>query len=399
MKKVIVVGAGYGGLRTVENLVSNDELEITLIDKNPYHYLQTEAYGYIAGRFDLHSVAIDINNWCHGFNNRVNFVQKEVNYIDLKEQYVQMSEEKLFYDYLIIAIGAETNFFSFIDGLRENSMGVKKLAKAFNFRAAFENLLYAKVQNHNYHHKESINIAIGGAGLSGVEIAAEMADVIKKHTKSIGSSVKDIKIYLIDASSTILPGMSSYIIKNTQERLEQLGIEIMSEAFIQKVDKEQIHFKDGRTLKYEFMIFTGGIKVPSLNFSETLETNKLNQFICDEYLHLRSYSNVFAIGDCVELRDAQNNILAPTAQTAERSAEYIAKNINNIVQNKRVEVFNASIDGVFVALGGNYAVGEMFKIIKVKGLSAYLLKKFITFTYYIGLKLRVNTGFKKRFMQ
>lgn len=397
MKKVIVIGGGYGGLRAVENLVTNDQLEITLIDKNPYHYLQTEAYGYIAGRFDLHSVAIDINNWCHGFKNRVNFIQKEVTFIDLKKQFVQMDQERLFFDYLIIAIGAETNFFSFIDGLRENSMGVKKLTKAFNFRAAFEKLLYTKVQKHNY-HKDSINIAIGGAGLSGVEIAAEMADVIKKHTKSIGSSVKDIKIYLIDASSTILPGMSSYIIKHTHERLEQLGIKIMSEAFIQSVDEEQIHFKDGRTLKYEFMIFTGGIKVPHLNFSEELEKNSLNQFLCDNYLHIKGYENVFAIGDCAELHDIEGTLLAPTAQTAERSAEYVARNIHKLVNKREIEAFNASVDGVFVALGGNYAVGEMFRVIKVKGFSAYLLKKFITFTYHLGLKLRVNTGFKKRFM-
>jgi len=396
MKKVIVIGGGYGGLRAVEHLSGIEGLHITLIDKHPYHYLQTEAYGYIAGRFDLHGVAIDLKNWCLGFKKWVEFVHDEVRLVDLENKTVHLSETKLHYDYAIMAIGAETNFFSFIEGLRENSFGVKKLQNAFNFRTAFERLLYSKVEDPLNETKGVLNIAIGGAGLSGVEIAAEMADVIKKHTQSIGTSTQEIKIHLIDASTTILPGMSDFIVSRTCERLEELGIEIMTDAFIEKVDASRIHFKDGRVLDFFFMIFTGGIKVPSFKLSQEVEKNNIGQFIVDKYMCIPDEPSIFAIGDCVEIRDAKGAILAPTAQTAERSAEYAAQCIKKKLEGKELRPFDASIDGVFVALGGKYAVGEMFKIIKVKGYTAYLLKKLITYTYYIGLKLRVNTGFKKR---
>ncbi len=396
MKKVIVIGGGYGGLRAVENLVGIDGLHITLIDKHPYHYLQTEAYGYIAGRFDLHDVAIDLKNWCYGFKKWVEFVHDEVTFVDFENQRVQITDQTLHYDYLILAIGAETNFFSFINGLRENSFGVKKLQRAFNFRTEFEKLLYNKVESPLNADKGMLNIAIGGAGLSGVEIAAEMADVIKKHTKSIGESTQEIKIHLIDASSTILPGMSDFIIKNTHQRLKELGINIMTDSFIESVSSSSIQFKDGRNLEFCFMIFTGGIKVPSFELSKEVERNHINQYIVDEYMRIADETNVFAIGDCVEIHDAKGAILPPTAQTAERSAEYVAKQIKASLMHQKSKPFDASIDGVFVALGGEYAVGEMFQFIKVKGYSAYLLKKLITYTYYIGLKLRVNTGFKKR---
>ncbi len=396
MKKVIVIGGGYGGLRAVEHLAGIEGLHITLIDKHPYHYLQTEAYGYIAGRFDLHGVAIDLKSWCLGFKKWVEFVHDEVTLVDFEKKRVHLSDIKLQYDYAIIAIGAETNFFSFIEGLRENSFGVKKLRNAFNFRTAFEKLLYSKIESPPDSAKDLLNIAIGGAGLSGVEIAAEMADVIKKHTESIGSSAQEIKIYLIDAGARILPGMSDYIVSRTSERLEELGIKIMTDAFIERVESSTVHFKDGRVLDFFFMIFTGGIKVPSFELSREVEKNSINQFLVDKYLRIPDEPSVFAIGDCVELRDAKGNILAPTAQTAERSAEYAAGCIKQELEHKELRAFDASIDGVFVALGGKYAVGEMFKLIKVKGYSAYLLKKLITYTYYIGLKLRVNTGFKKR---
>ncbi len=396
MKRVIVIGGGYGGLRAVERLAGIDGLHITLIDKHPYHYLQTEAYGYIAGRFDLHDVAIDLKNWCFGFKRWVEFIHDEVTFVDFEEQTVHLSDTRLHYDYVIMAIGAETNFFSFIEGLREHSFGVKKLQRAYNFRTGFEELLYNKVENPLELAKGELNIAIGGAGLSGVEIAAEMADVIKKHTKSIGESTREIKIHLIDAAETILPGMSDYIVTNTQARLEELGIIIMTDTFIESVDSSTIHFKDGTTLDFVFMIFTGGIKVPSFAFSRQVEKNRINQFIVDAYMRIPEENNVFAVGDCVEIHDAAGNILPPTAQIAERSAEYVAETITKSLQHQKIKPFDASIDGVFVALGGQYAVGEMFRFIKVKGYSAYLLKKLITYTYYIGLKLRVNTGFEKR---
>ncbi len=396
MKKIIVIGGGYGGLRAVENLAGIDGLHITLIDKHPYHYLQTEAYGYIAGRFDLHDVAIDLKNWCYGFKKWVEFVHDEVTAVDFEAQTVQITGQRLHYDYLIMAIGAETNFFSFIDGLREHSFGVKKLQRAFNFRAEFEKMLYSKVETPSEPHNKSFNIAIGGAGLSGVEIAAEMADVIKKHAKSIGESTRDIKIHLIDASSTILPGMSDFIIENTHNRLQELGITIMTDSFIESVTDSAIRFKDGRELDFYFMIFTGGIKVPDFQLSKETERNRINQFIVDDHMRIAGQPNVFAVGDCVEIHDAKGTILPPTAQTAERSAEYVAKTIQSLLMHQEPKPFDASVDGVFVALGGKYAVGEMFRFIKVKGYSAYLLKKFITYTYYIGLKLRVNTGFKKR---
>jgi NADH dehydrogenase len=393
MKKVAIIGAGYGGLRAIEHLVKDPNVSITLFDKNSYHYLQTEAYGYIAGRFDLHEVALDLKNWCHGFKRRVEFVQQKVEYINSKEQKIDTQDGSYEYDYLIIATGARTNFFSFIDGLDKYALGVKRLSRTHNFRSAFEELLFDKLQDSQAQGKE-LNIAIGGAGLSGVEIAAEMANVIKKHTKSIGECAKEIKIYLIDASDTILPNMSEYIIKNTHKRLENLGVKIMTKAFIQSVDEDTIYFKDESKLHYSHIIFTGGIVANTVESDFEYETNRINQYLCDDRLRIKD--NIFTVGDCCELKDSDGKLLPPTAQTAERSAEYLADAISNLIKNQPTFPYKGKIDGIFVALGGTYAVGEVFGTIRVKGYVAYLLKKLITKSYYIGLKLRLNTGFKKR---
>ncbi|MDY0116271.1 MAG: FAD-dependent oxidoreductase [Sulfurimonadaceae bacterium] len=395
-KHIVIIGGGYGGLRAVEFLAKDTNYTLTLIDKNPYHYLQTEAYGYIAGRFDINEIAIDLHQWCLGFDSKVQFINDYVHDIDLKQQSLTCHTQTINYDYLIIATGARTNFFSFIDGLRTHSHGVKNLERVYNFRKEFENLIYKQMQNEQHQKSDSINLAIGGAGLSGVEVAAEMANVIHTYSKTIGERAKAIKIYLIDASSTILPGMSDFVIQNTQNRLQSVGVEILTNAFINNVDDAYIYFKDGSKLNYHFMIFTGGIKASNLNNTIDTTKNKMNQFITDETLRIKGQPNVFAIGDCVEVRDKSGQLLPPTAQIAEKSAEYVAHAIKALDKNKTLKPFNGTMSGIFIALGGNYAVGEMFGFIKVKGYTAYLLKKAITYAYFLGLHLRINTGYKNR---
>jgi len=223
-------------LRAIETLSKYQDVSITLIDKNPYHYLQTEAYGYIAGQFDMHDVAIDLKSWCEGFKGRVAFIHDEAASINFEDKSVHLNGTDLFYDYLIIATGAKTHFFSFIEGLRENSYGVKNLQRAHNFRIEFENLIYQKLQDEEGSNEGELNIAVGGAGLSGVEVAAEMAYVLDSYSKTIGDTAKEIDIYLIDASETILPGMGQYSIDNTRKRLEELGVKILTGAFINTVD-------------------------------------------------------------------------------------------------------------------------------------------------------------------
>lgn len=394
MKKVVVIGGGYGGLRAIEFLAKDPNLDIILIDKNPYHYLQTEAYGYIAGRFDIHEIAIDLEKWCNGFKKKVTFIYEEALAIDHNTHSIQTQTHNISFDYLIIATGAQTNFFSFIKGLRENSYGVKNLMRAYNFRKEFEHLIYQKLQNED--DREEINLAIGGAGLSGVEVAAEMAYVIENYSKTLGERARDIKIYLIDASETILPGMSQFIISNTLQRLQALNIKILTNAFINSMDENSIYFKDGEQLKYHFMIFTGGIKAAVLNSSLNGEKNRLDQFIADSHLNIEGLKNIFAIGDCVEIRDRNKALLPPTAQTAEKSAEYVANSILRDLRGEKSKPFDASMSGIFVALGGKYAVGELFSVIKVKGYKAYLLKKAITYAYFLGLHLRINAGYKNR---
>lgn len=391
--KVVIVGGGYGGLRAVEKLVKQKDIEIVLIDKNPYHYLQTEAYGYIAGNFDICDITVDIKSWCEGFSKDIHFIQDECIGIDTTARTIQTTMQTMSYDELILATGALTNFPSFIKGLEEYSHGVKVLSRAYEFKTQFEEIIYQKVKNSDH---EEFNIVIGGAGLSGVEIAAEMAYISQKFITSIGIKKGNIHIYLIEAYNSILNGMDSYIVQNTMERLENLGVKVMTNSFIDSVSKNAVHLKTGQNIPFDFMIFTGGIRAIGVNDILDVKKNRLNQFIVDEYLHIEGFNDVYAIGDCAEIRNLKGEILPPTSQIAEQCASVVAKNILKKLDNQPLNKYDGKMDGMFVALGGEYAVGTMFDVIKMKGYLAYLMKKFITKSYHYGLKLRLNNSFRTR---
>ncbi len=229
-----------------------------------------------------------------------------------------------------------------------------------------------------------------------MEIAAEMAYTLQRYQQILSEKSQKLEFSIIDAAESILPGMDAYIVKETQKRLEELGVKIYTKAFIQKIEERSITFKDGSTLPFDFIIYTAGIK--GADFIQAVETpkNRSDQIIPDTRLRLQGSENIYCIGDCTEIKDNKGRLLPPTAQIAEKSAAYVAKTLIRLKQGKKSGLFHAKVDGVFVALGGEYAIGTLFRKIHLKGYPAYVIKKLITRSYRFGLELKVNAGYKKR---
>ncbi|WP_456381558.1 NAD(P)/FAD-dependent oxidoreductase [Hydrogenimonas sp.] len=391
MHRIVIVGGGYGGLRAIEKLVKVPNVELTLIDRNGYHYMQTEVYGYIAGTKDIDELAVDLEGWCEGFTPKVRFVRDYVLEIDPENSRLTLSQEEIEFDTLIIATGAKTNFPHFIEGLREHSYGVKKLERAFNFRERFHRLVKEKLEGDD----EGVNIVVAGAGLSGVEVAAEMAYMLRRYQKTIGRHTREITITLIDACDTILPGLHPFLIESAANRLERLGVEIKTSAFIDRVDDIYLHLREGEMIPYTFMIFTGGIRALSDFVPESFEKNRIGQLKVDDYLRIEGFDNIFAIGDVAEITDREGNVLPPTAQIAEKSAEYVAATIAKKERGEPLQPFSGRMDGMFIALGGRYGVAEIFGF-RFKGIGVYYLKRIVTLIYFLGIALRVNAGYRIR---
>ncbi len=394
MKKshVVIVGGGYGGIRAMENLAKETRVTITLIDKNPYHYMQAEVYDFIANKVDMSSVMIDLPSLCKSFAT-VTFICEEVSGIDPLSQSVSTPTQTVSFDQLIIATGSRTYFPHFIAGLRENTHGVKNIPSALDFKQHFERSLLNRIEAQSMGCDiEPFNIVIGGAGLSGVEIAAEMAAYANHFYQNGNFGCRGVDVYLIDAYESILFGMDDFLIQSAYERLVQLGVHVWHNNRISEVKANEILLDNGKTLGFEFMIFTGGVCASTLTQHLGFETNPKGHLNVDEYLNIPNHPNIYAIGDITSAVDENGKFIPPTAQLAERGGEQVAANIIRSLKGKSKQPFRYKNQGVMIALGGEYGAGILPGGIKVKGYLAYLIKKAIFHLYSSPLRRRSAIG-------
>ncbi len=389
---VVIIGGGYGGIRAMEHLAHHSQISITLIDKNPYHYMQAEVYDFIANKVDMSSVMIDLPSLCKSFG-LVEFVCEEVSGIDTQNSTVSTTAQTIPYDYLIIASGSRTYFPNFIKGLRQHSHGVKSIPAALDFKQQFERSLLNRIEAQTQGcDVKPFNIVIGGAGLSGVEIAAEMAAYANHFYANGNFGCRGVDVYLIDAYETILFGMDPYLIESAHKRLVQLGVHVWHNNRIGEVRENQIILDSGKVLDFEFMIFTGGIAASTLTQHLGFETNGKGHLIVDANLNIPSHENIYAIGDITQAITEEGKFIPPTAQLAERGGEHVARNILRSLKGKAKHPFTYKNQGVMIALGGEYGAGLLPGGIRVKGYIAYLIKKAIFWLYSAPLRRRSTIG-------
>jgi len=392
---VVVVGGGYGGIRAVEHLAVDPRIRITLIDQNPYHYMQAEVYDFIANKVDASEIMVDLYSWCASFESgRVAFVQAQVKGIERDGRRILTDAGEIAYDYAILATGSRTYFPEFISGLRDHAHGVKNIASALAFKQRFEMALFERIQNRGC-DTEEFNIVVGGAGLSGVEIAAEMAAYANAFFAKGNFGCKPVNVYLIDAYETILYGMDPFLVETAYNRLVKLGVQVWHNNRIARVEADEILLDSGRRLPFAFMIFTGGIIASTLTGRLELPKSPRGHLEVTPTLQVRGEEHLFAVGDIANICDASGKMLPPTAQLAEQSAEHAAKNIRRLIAGQEARRYTPSLNGIMIALGGEYGAGILPGGIKVKGYVAYLIKKAIFTLYKRPLRLRSVIGSRR----
>ncbi|SFP84520.1 NAD(P)/FAD-dependent oxidoreductase [Hydrogenimonas thermophila] len=371
-KKIIVLGGGYGGIKAIETLANeSDNIDVTLIDKNLYHYLQTESYNFVALNISLNDITISLNELIKGINKNFNFIQDDA--VNIQDNTLICKNGKYEFDYLIIGVGSITKVPPIFKD--KNFYEVKNLSNAIHLKQSFENTLW---QHLNAISKNS-NIVVIGGGSSGVEIAAEIKNYINQ-----SKVYENINVTLI--ADMFLSELDESSKEEVFKILKDLGIDIIHKS-VNKIENNKIYLED-HIIKYDFGVVATGIDTNE--FINNLEFKKENKFlVVDEYL--RVSDNIFAIGDCTILKDKNNNPLPQTAQTAEQSGVLAAKNIIRLIKQKPLIKADIKIYGLAIALGGKFAIA-ITSFIKIDGILAYLGKKAIEQFYKIPLKLKTNSS-------
>ncbi|OJV35046.1 MAG: FAD-dependent oxidoreductase [Bacteroidia bacterium 43-41] len=375
MKKIVVIGCGFGGLQFVRHLKKN-KFDILIIDKINHHQFPPLFYQVAASQIEPSTVSFPIRKI---FQNRkdVRVRLAKVNSVNAGEKTIDTSIGVFSYDYLVIATGARTNFY----GNRQveaNSLGLKSTYQAINVRnfilMNFEKLLYETDKEGLY------NIVIVGAGATGVEMAGAFVEmkreVLPKDYPNIDSS--KLNVYLLEGGPNTLPAMSRFAQNYSEKYLRAMGVIVKTNVIVTNYDGDEITLNNGETIRSKSVIWSAGITANALGGIPPESIVRGGRIKVDRINRVEGLSDVFAIGDVAYMETEKYPHGHPqVANVAIGHGKNLAKNLQNIDLNKNnLRSYEYRNLGAMATVSRNKAVVDL-PFAKFKGRFAWLVWMFL----------------------
>ncbi|MFV9511555.1 NAD(P)/FAD-dependent oxidoreductase [Tepidibacillus sp. LV47] len=383
--KVLILGAGYGGLMTALQLqkeLDYNEAEITIVNKHSYHYITTHLHAPAAGTLPTDRVKIELDDLID--REKINRIQQEVVKISLENKSVKLKDGQiLVYDVLVIALGSDIETFG-IKGLKEHAFVIRSVNSVRLIREHIE-YMFAKYKTEP-NRPEYLTFIVGGAGFTGIEFVGELADRVPELCKEFDVDPKVVRIFNIEAAPSVLPGFDEQLVEHAVEVLKSKGVEFHINTPIKEVTAEGVILENGEEIKSATVVWTGGVRGNQLIDTLGIETIRSRAKV-DFYLRAPGYKDVFIIGDSSIVFDENGKPYPPTAQIAVQEGEYVAKQIVSLIRNGEIKKtpFKFQYLGTVASLGRREAIGKVGKW-KIKGMTASLMKQLIDnrYLYSIG---------------
>ncbi|WP_094751943.1 NAD(P)/FAD-dependent oxidoreductase [Psychromonas sp. CD1] len=372
MIKIVIVGGGAGGLELATKLGNKlgkkNKAKITLVDKNRTHLWKPLLHEVAAGSLDD---GIDALSYpAHAKNQYFNFKLGKLKNIDRQNKKIQLSElideedgqiilpeSQLNYDILVMALGSVSNDFNTL-GVSEHCifLDTPQQAKKFHHRM-LNKYLQLCVQE-----TKQVNVAIIGAGATGVELSAELFNALEQ-VSSYGFEhidAKGLKVSLIEAGNKILPALPERISKSAHKELSKLGVDVRTSTMVVEATEKGLLTKSGEFIEADLIVWSAGIKAPDfLKNIAGLETNRINQLVVKPTLQTSLDDSIYAIGDCASCALEKGGFVPPRAQSAHQMASLVAKNIIASLASKTLVDYKYTDYGSLVSLSHYSTVGSL----------------------------------------
>jgi NADH:ubiquinone reductase (H+-translocating) len=378
--KIVILGAGYGGLMTVTRLqkqLNSNEAEIFIINKNEYHYETTWLHEASAGTLHHDRVRYDVNRVLNP--SKVQFIQGEVLEVKAKENKVVLKDQVVPFDYLVIALGANAETFG-IKGLDKYGFAITNVNAARRIREHIE-YQFATYNTEEEKKEGRLTIVVGGAGFTGIEFLGELTNRIPELCKDYDIDPSKVRIVCVEASPAILPQFDRELVDYAVSLLESRGVEFHVGTAVQEAREDSVFIgKRGETpreVKANTLIWSAGVRGNAVIDNSGFE-NMRGRVKVNLDLRMPAFKNIFVIGDCsMIINEETNRPYPPTAQIAMQQGEVCARNVAKLIQgNINLENFVFDDKGTVCSLGEDDAIGIVFGK-KVKGTAASVMKKVV----------------------
>ncbi|MBS4173936.1 NAD(P)/FAD-dependent oxidoreductase [Bacillus sp. FJAT-49736] len=378
--KIVVLGAGYGGLMTVTRLqkqIGSNEAEIILVNKNEYHYETTWLHEASAGTLHHDRVRYDIKKVIN--RSKVQFIQATAEEIKVDEQKVILDNGEVEYDYLVIALGSDSETFG-IKGLDKYAYAITNVNAARQIREHIE-YQFATYHNEEEKNDDRLTIVVGGAGFTGIEFLGELTNRIPELCKEYDVDRSKVRIVCVEASPMVLPQFDRDLVDYAIALLESRGVEFHIGTAVQEAKEDSVIIgkkdEEPQEIKCGTLIWSAGVRGNSIIEKSGIE-NMRGRVKVNLDLRIPDKNNIFVVGDCsLIINEESNRPYPPTAQIAMQQGEVCAKNLAKLVHNQEnLESFVFDDKGTVCSLGEDDAIGVVFGK-KIKGSSASFMKKVV----------------------
>ncbi|WP_339925553.1 NAD(P)/FAD-dependent oxidoreductase [uncultured Cyclobacterium sp.] len=389
LPRIVVIGAGFAGLKLARKL-KNKAYQVVLLDKNNYHQFQPLFYQVATAGLEPSAISFPLRKVFHNTPN-VTFRMAEAQRIDQSQNRLYTDIGYVEYDYLVLAMGADTNYFG-IKNIIENSIPMKSVSEALFIRNKIISNYERAINIADIEKRKALmNVVIVGGGPTGVELAGAMAElrneVFPKDYPQL--NFHNMKVVLIEAGPSLLAGMSPTSGLKAKEYLESLKVEIMLQTAVEDYDGLNVIIKGEKLLQTNTLLWAAGIKPNHIEGLQEAQMFKNGRLLVNEHNLVKESKNIYALGDLSlqQLPDYPKGH-PQVAQVAIQQADNLADNFLAKLKNKPSKAFKYKNLGSMATVGRKLAVVDL-PFIKLQGVLAWLIWLFVHLMAILGVKNRI----------
>lgn len=393
-KRVIIIGAGFAGLKTAR-MLANKTVDVLLIDRNNYHTFTPLLYQVATCGLDPSAVAYPVRSiFADALN--VQFLLGEVQNIDTEAQSVLIQSKtngtrQESYDYLFVAAGSKVNYFG-NESVKNNSFALRDLNDSITLRNHILRLFEKAAWTQNDEIRETLmTFVVVGGGPTGLETAGALYELYNNVLDAEYDKHDNMqaKVILLEAMDDVLAPYPEKLRKSAKEQLQSLGVEVRTGAFVEEVGSDFVTLRDGSTIHTSTVVWSAGVKGNPLAEMLDVELESGSRIPITESMEIIGLKNVFAAGDIAYLIEPQTGKPYPgMIPVAQQQGEVVAKNILHDINSETYETFKYFDRGSMATIGRSRAVAWVFNKIEVTG--------FLAWVSWLGLHLLVLMGMRNR---
>jgi len=381
---VVVVGAGFGGLR-VARALRRAPVQVILLDRNNYHLFQPLLYQVATAGLEPEQIAKPVRSILRGQKN-FDFRMVEVTAVDLVQRRLETNAGPIAYDFLVLAPGGETNFFG-LETVAKHGLGLKDIPDAVAIRnhvlTCFEQ---AMLEADPEQRRARLTFIVVGGGPTGVEMAGALSELIRlvlvKDYPRL--NIKDVRILLLEATDRLLAAMPERLREAAGKTLWRKYVEVRFGATVADYDGIRIRLKSGEIIPAYTVIWAAGARAAGLNDRLGLATARQGRIAVEPTLQVAGHPEVYVIGDAA-YRETNGVPLPMVAPVAIQMADTVARNIVRTLRGAPLREFRYRDQGTLATIGRNAAVAHVFGL-QLSGFPAWVMWLVVHIIQLIGFR-------------